>query len=77
MCWLLNWFKYFLDAHQYPLPIPEDLFTKLNGSIFFVKIYLSDAFLPLEVKEESKKLLTINTHKDFFSDLTVLTSKSN
>ena len=55
-----------LESHQYPLPIPEDLFTKLNGGIFFAKIDFSDAFLQLEVEEESRELLTINTHKGLF-----------
>ena len=51
-----------LDTHQYPLPIPKDLFAKPNGGICFAKIDLSDAFLQLEVDEDSKELLTINTH---------------
>ena len=55
-----------LDAHQYPQPIPEDFFAKLNGGICFAKIDFSDAFLQLEVDEDSKKLLTINTHKGLF-----------
>ena len=54
-----------LDANQYPLPVPVDLFAKLNGGIFFAKIDFSDAFLQLEV-EKSKELLTINTHKGLF-----------
>lgn len=24
-----------LEAHQYPLPLPEDLFAKLNGGMVF------------------------------------------
>ena len=55
-----------LDAHEYPLPIPEDLFAKLNGGICFAKIGFSDAFLQLEVDEDSKELLTINIHKGLF-----------
>ena len=55
-----------LDTHQYPLPIPKDLFAKLNGGICFAKIDFSDAFLQLEVDEDSKELLTINTHKGLF-----------
>ena len=55
-----------LDTHQYPLPIPEDLFAKLNGEICFEKIDFSDAFLQLEVDEDSNELITINTHKGLF-----------
>ena len=43
-----------LDTHQYPLPIPEDLFSKLNGGICFAKIDFSDVSLQLEVDEDSK-----------------------
>ena len=55
-----------LDAHQYPLPIPENCSAKLNGGICFAKIDFSDAFLQLEVDEDAKELLTINTHKGLF-----------
>ena len=55
-----------LDLHQYPLPLPQDIFTKLNGGKCFAKIDLSDAFLQMEVDEDSKELLTINTHKGLF-----------
>ena len=65
-----------MDAHQYTQSVPEDLSTKLNGGIVFTKIDLSDAFLQLEVEEESQELHAINNHKGLFrfnrpySDLT-------
>lgn len=55
-----------LDIHQYPLPVPEDLFTKLIGGICFAKIDLAHAYLQVEVDAESKNLFTINTCKDLF-----------
>ena len=55
-----------LDTHQYPLHIPEDLFANLNGGMCFAKIDFSDAFLQFQVDEDSKGLLTINTHKGLF-----------
>lgn len=55
-----------LDIHQYPLPAPEDLFTKLNGGTCFAKLDLADAYFQIEVDEDSKNLLTINTHKCLF-----------
>ena len=55
-----------LDIHQYPLPVTEDLFTKLNGGTCFAKLDLADAYLQMEVDEDSKNLLTINTHKGLF-----------
>ncbi|KAK4474327.1 hypothetical protein MN116_000411, partial [Schistosoma mekongi] len=55
-----------LEAHQYPLPLPEDLFAKLNGGKLFAKLDLSDAYLQIPVADECKDLLTINTHKGLF-----------
>ncbi|VDL98590.1 unnamed protein product [Schistocephalus solidus] len=55
-----------LDTHQYPLPVPEDLFAKLNGGTCFKQLYLSDSYLQIEVAEESRELLTINTHSGLF-----------
>uniref|UniRef100_A0A914UPP6 RNA-directed DNA polymerase n=1 Tax=Plectus sambesii TaxID=2011161 RepID=A0A914UPP6_9BILA len=55
-----------LDLHQYPLPKPEELFSKLNGGQVFSKIDFSEAYLQMELEEESKKLVVINTHKGLF-----------
>ena len=55
-----------LDIHQYLLPAPEDLFTKLNGGTCFAKLDLADAYQQIEVDEDSKNFLTINTHKGLF-----------
>ena len=53
------------DCH-YPLPSPEEIFAKLNGGKFFLKIDLSDAYLQIPVEEESSKLLCINTHRGLY-----------
>ncbi|XP_062713141.1 uncharacterized protein K02A2.6-like [Aedes albopictus] len=55
-----------LESNHYPLPTPEEIFAQLNGSVVFSVIDLSDAYLQVEVDEESKKLLTINTHRGLF-----------
>ena len=55
-----------LEPNQYPLPLPEDIFAKLAGSKIFSIIDLSDAYLQVEVEENSKELLTINTHRGLF-----------
>ncbi|VDN14350.1 unnamed protein product [Dibothriocephalus latus] len=34
-----------LDTHQYPLPVPEDLFAKQNGGTCFAMLNLFDAYL--------------------------------
>ena len=55
-----------LQNHQYPQPSPEEIFNKLNGGKIFSKIGLSDAYLQIEVDEESFKLLWINTHRGLY-----------
>ncbi|XP_058456713.1 uncharacterized protein K02A2.6-like [Malaya genurostris] len=55
-----------LEPHHYPLPTPDDIFSKLAGSKVFSVIDLSDAYLQVEVDDESKKLLTINTHRGLY-----------
>ncbi|XP_058828745.1 uncharacterized protein K02A2.6-like [Topomyia yanbarensis] len=55
-----------LQPHQYPLPLPQDIFAKLANCKVFSQIDLSDAFLQVEVHEESREMLTINTHKGLY-----------
>ena len=38
-----------LDIHQYPLPAPGNLFTKLNGRTCFANLNLADAYRQMEV----------------------------
>lgn len=55
-----------LEQHQYPLPLPDDIFARMSTARVFSHIDLSDAFLQVEVDDDSKHLLTINTHKGLF-----------
>ena len=55
-----------LKDHHYPLPNPEDVFTKLNGGKYFSKIDLSEAYLQIPLEEESSKLMCIATHKGLY-----------
>ncbi|XP_058816915.1 uncharacterized protein K02A2.6-like [Topomyia yanbarensis] len=55
-----------LQPHQYPLPLPEEMFNKLANCTVFSRIDLSDAFLQVEVDESSPELLTINTHRGLY-----------
>ena len=55
-----------LLAEQYPLPCIEDIFANLAGGKHFSKLDLRQAYYQMEVTEESKKYLTINTHKGLF-----------
>ncbi|BHF58772.1 hypothetical protein SprV_0100172700 [Sparganum proliferum] len=55
-----------LTPSCYPLTIPTDLFTLLNGGTCFAKLDLADEYLQIEVAPESRELLTINTHRGLF-----------
>ncbi|XP_062556975.1 uncharacterized protein K02A2.6-like [Armigeres subalbatus] len=55
-----------LESNQCPLPLPEDIFTKMAGCKFFSHIDLSDAYLQVEVDPRDQHLLTVNTHKGLF-----------
>ncbi|XP_056323408.1 uncharacterized protein K02A2.6-like [Danio aesculapii] len=55
-----------LSAEQYPLPLINDLFAGLTGGQKFSKIDLNQAYLQMHVEEQSRELLTINTHKGLF-----------
>ncbi|MFH4976831.1 hypothetical protein AB6A40_003540 [Gnathostoma spinigerum] len=55
-----------LELHQYPLPLPEDIFATLNGGKVFSRIDLTDAYLQVEVDDTSKELLVINTHRGLY-----------
>nr|XP_033477362.1 uncharacterized protein K02A2.6 [Epinephelus lanceolatus] len=55
-----------LTVEQYPLPRIDDLFAGLSGGEKFSKIDLSQAYLQMHVEEQSREMLTINTHKGLF-----------
>ena len=51
---------------SYPIPKIEDLLANLAGGKTFSKLDLSHAYSQLPLDEESKKFVTINTHKGLF-----------
>ena len=55
-----------LKTDIYPLPNPQELFQALNGGCKFTKLDLTDAYLQVELNEESKKMVVINTHKGLY-----------
>ena len=52
--------------HPYPLLKIEDLFASLAGGRVFSKLDLSHAYLQVMLDEESRNLVTVNTHKGLF-----------
>ena len=52
-----------LRKEVYPLPTPDNLFTKLEGGVRFAKLDLSHAYEKVELDEESQELLVLNTHQ--------------
>ena len=55
-----------LQAEQYPLPRIEDIFANVAGGKKFSKIDLRQAYHQIELEEESRKYLTINTSMGLF-----------
>ncbi|XP_065080618.1 uncharacterized protein K02A2.6-like [Ochlerotatus camptorhynchus] len=55
-----------LQPHQYPLPLPQDIFASLANCTVFSQIDLTDAFLQMEMDEGSREMLTINTHRGLY-----------
>ena len=50
----------------YPIPKLDDLYTKLAGGQTFTELDISHAYEQMLVDEDSKELLTINTHKGLY-----------
>ena len=55
-----------IKIDSYPLPRIEELFAKLSGGKYFSKLDLSQAYLQLQLDDDSKKLVTVNTHCGLF-----------
>ena len=56
----------YLEINQYPLPRPEELFAALNGGEKFTKLDFSEAYLQIELEDESKQYLVINTRRGLY-----------
>ena len=53
----------------YPLPLIDSLFASLAGGKSFSKLDLAHAYQQLQLDEDSRKYVTINTHKRGSSDI--------
>lgn len=56
--------KLLVDEH--PFPTIDELFASMAGGEKFTKINLQKAYLQLEVREEDREFLTLNTHRGLF-----------
>ena len=52
---------------KYPIPRIKDLFASLSGGQKFSKLDLSHAYQQIELDQESRWYVTINTHKGLFT----------
>ena len=50
----------------YPLPRIEDIFASLSGGTSFSKLDLAHAYQQITLDEESRKYVTVNTHKGLY-----------
>ena len=58
-----------LKNDVYPLPLPEELFHKLNGGTKFTKLDLADAYfsyLQIRLDENSKQLVVLNNYQGLY-----------
>ncbi|EFO94687.1 hypothetical protein CRE_08564 [Caenorhabditis remanei] len=55
-----------IEQHRHPLPTADSIFTSINGGKYFTQIDLAEAYLQMELSDESKELLCINTHKGLY-----------
>ena len=66
------WGDYKLTVNQtakletYPLPKIEDLLASLAGGKAFTKLDLAHVYQQVELDEDSRKFITINTHRGLF-----------
>ena len=56
----------YLENPEHPMPHMDELYHKLNGGEKFSKLDLSNAYKQIELDEESRKYLTINTPLGLF-----------
>lgn len=56
-----------LELPEHPMPRVEELLQKLNGGQKFTKLDLSQAYMQIELEENSQQYVTINTHLGLYT----------
>ena len=52
-----------LETHRQPMQLPEDLMRRLDGTHYFSKVDLTDAYNQIELGPESQRRLALSTHR--------------
>ena len=60
-CWDYRWVNDLIVSDAHPLPLPEDMFDKLQGCCLFSKLDLTKGFWQIPMDEASKKVLAMAT----------------
>ena len=55
-----------IKSDSYPLPRTEDILASLAGGKAFTKLDIAHAYQQLPLDEDSKKVVTVNTHKGLY-----------
>ena len=55
-----------LEIDQYPLPKPDNIFATLAEGKWFSKIDLKHAYQQLNLAENSRPYVTVNTHRGLY-----------
>ena len=54
------------ETDTYPLPRIEEMLTSVGGGTVFSKLDLAHAYQQVELEDEAKEMVTINTHKGLY-----------
>ena len=60
-CWDYRWVNDLIVGDAHPLPLPEDMFDKLQGHRLFSKMDLTKGFWQIPLDEASRKILAMDT----------------
>jgi hypothetical protein len=68
-CWDYRWVNALILGDAHPLPLPEDMFDKLQGCRLFSKMDLTKGFWQIPLDEASQKILAMDTPLGLYEPL--------